>query len=195
MFIIPIVIIAVLALYVLSIYNKLATMRVRIVASIQEIGNQLKRQAQLLPNLADIFKGAKKQEKDIFKMLTDARKTILEAIKSGNGKAIDASQQNLQQTLGQLKVIMESNPQMQSISTLPALVENLRDTADKIMYSRRVMIDLSADYNIILVTFPSNLVAKLFGFRQTEGLKTPTTGEFLEVSEVETKTPDLDLDK
>jgi len=190
-----IAIIVVLAIYLLSVYNKLATMRVRIVASIQEIGNQLKRQAQLLPNLADIFQGAKKQEKEIFKMLTDARKTIIEAIKSGNDKAIDVSQDYLQKALGQLKIVMESNPQMQSITTLPALVENLRDTADKIMYARRVMIDLSADYNIMLVTFPSKIVAGLFGFRQTAGLKTPTTGEFLEVSEAETKTPDLDLEK
>lgn len=189
------IVIFVIFLYILFTYNKLSTMRVRITASIQEIGNQLKRQAELLPNLADIFKGAKKQEKEIFGMLTEARKTIIEAIKSQDPKAIEVSQDFLQKTMGQLKVIMESNPQIQSISTLPALVENLRDTADKIMYSRRVLIDLSADYNIMLVTIPSNFVGQLFGFKTAEGLKTPTSGEFLEVSEAETKTPKLDLEK
>jgi len=182
-------------LYVWSIYNKLATMKVRIKASIQEIGNQLKRQAELLPNLANIFKGAKKQEKEIFEMLTNARKTIVSAIKSGDQKAIEASQDFVQQAMGQMKVVLESNPQMQSISTLPMLTENLRDTADKIMYARRILIDLSADYNIMIVTFPSNLIAKLLGFTSAEGLKTPESGSFLEVSETETKTPDLELDK
>lgn len=191
-FLIPIVLIL---LYVLSIYNKLATMKVRIKASIQEIGNQLKRQVELLPNLANIFNGAKKQEKEIFEMLTSARKTILTAIKSNDPKAIEASQEFVQQAMGQMKVVLESNPQMQSMTTLPALIENLRDTADKIMFSRRVLIDLSADYNIVVVTFPSNLIAKLLGFTSAEGLKTPESGAFLEVSETETKTPDLDLEK
>lgn len=190
-----IAVVVVLFFYVLSVYNRLSMMRVRISASIQEIGNQLKRQVELLPNLADIFKGAKKQEKDIFKMLTDARKTILEAIKSGDQKSIELSQDLLQKAMGQLKVVVESNPQIQSISILPSLVENLRDTADKIMYSRRVLIDLSADYNVMLVTIPSKLVADIFKFKPAEGLKTPTTGEFLEVSAEETKTPKLDLEQ
>ncbi len=189
------VLVFIVFLCVLLTYNKLSTMRVRITASIQESGNQLKRQMELLPNLANIFKGAKKQEKEIFGMLTDARKTIIEAIKSGDQKAIELSQEFLQKAMGQMKIVVESNPQIQSISTLPGLVENLRDTADKIMYSRRVLIDLSADYNIMLVTLPSKLVAMLFGFKQAEGLKTPTTGEFLEVSGEETKTPKLDLEK
>lgn len=183
-----------LLIYVWSLYNKLATMKVRISASIQEIGNQLKRQSELLPNLAEIFKGATKQEKEIFKMLTEARKTIVEAIKSGDPKAVESSQEFLQKALGQVKIVVESNPQMQSMSTLQAITENLRDTADKIMYSRRVMIDLSADYNIMLVTFPSKIVASLFGFKPAEGLKTPTSGEFLEVSEEETKSKKINLE-
>ena len=186
---------AFLFFYVLSVYNRLSTMRVRISASIQEIGNQLKRQAELLPNLADIFKGAKKQEREIFEMLTEARKTIVEAIKSGDQKAVEFSQDLLQKAMGQMKIVVESNPQIQSISTLSSITENLRDTADKIMYSRRVLIDLSADYNVMLVTFPSKMVASVFGFKSAEGLKTPVSGEFLEVSSEDTKTPKLDLDK
>lgn len=184
----------ILIVYIWSLYNKLATMKVRISASIQEIGNQLKRQSELLPNLAEIFKGATKQEKEIFKMLTEARKTIVEAIKSGDSKTVELSQEFLQKALGQVKIVVESNPQMQSITTLQAITENLRDTADKIMYSRRVMIDLSADYNIMLVTFPNRLVASLFGFKTAEGLKTPPSGEFLEVSEEETKPAKINLE-
>jgi len=101
----------------------------------------------------------------------------------------------LRKGMEQLKVVVESNPQMQSMTTLPPLIESVRDTADKIMYARRVLIDLSADYNVMLVIFPSKPVAGIFGFKPAEGLKTPTTGEFLEVSIEETKTPKLELDK
>lgn len=182
-------------LYVLATYNKLASTKVRITASIQEIGNQLKRQSELIPNLAEIFKGAKKQEKEIFELLTEARKVVMEAIKSSDSKAIESSQEMVQKALGQIRVLAESNPQIQSISTLPAITENLRDTADKIMYARRIMIDLSADYNIMLATFPSKIVASLFGFKKAEGLKTPTSGEFLEVSPDESKPVKIDLEK
>lgn len=188
-----IAIVFVLFFYILSVYNRLSTMKVRISASIQEIGNQLKRQAELLPNLAEIFKGAKKQEKEIFQMLTEARKTIVAAIKSGNEKTIESSQELLQNAMSQLKIVVESNPQIQSIGTLNSLTENLRDTADKIMYSRRVLIDLSADYNVLLVTFPSKMVASAFGFKSAEGLKTPVSGEFLEVSDEDIKTPKINL--
>lgn len=185
---------AILLIYVWSLYNRLATMKVRISASIQEIGNQLKRQSELLPNLAEIFKGASKQEKEIFKMLTEARKTIVEAIKSGDSKNIELSQDFLQKALGQVKIVVESNPQMQSMTTLQGITENLRDTADKIMYSRRVMIDLTADYNIMIVTFPNKLIASLFGFKPAEGLKTPASGDFLEVKEEETKSTKINLE-
>lgn len=187
------VVAAVILLYCLSVYNKLAATKVRIIASIQEIGNVLKRQSQLLPQLAELFNGAKKQEKEIYKMLSDARKTIVEAIKSGDDKAIEASQEYLNKALGQIKVTMESNPQFQSIGLVSGIMEKLTDAYDKVTYARRLYIDLSADYNIMLVTLPSNIVANLFGFKQSEGLKTPLSGEFLEVSEEETKSPDKEI--
>lgn len=193
--VIPIIILVIIFFYVLAVYNKMAAMRVRIKASIQEIGNQLKRQAELLPNLQALVKGATKQEREIFKMLTEARKIITEAIKSGSDKAIDASQEFLQKTLDQLKITVESNPQIQSINAIISIKEDVRDTVDKIMYARRVLIDLSADFNVMQVTFPSKIVAGIFGFKEAEGLKTPTTGAFLEVSEEETKPQKLDLEK
>jgi hypothetical protein len=61
------------------------------------------------------------------------------------------------------------------------------------MYSRRTLIDLTADYNVMLVTFPSNIIASFFGFKEKPGLKAPETGEHLSVSAKDTKTPEVDL--
>src|SRR4030042_6698878 len=78
------IILAVLVIYVFSLYNQFVTIKDRIKASIQEIGNQLKRQAELIPNLVTSAKGYLKHEKGIFDKLTDARKTINQAVESGD---------------------------------------------------------------------------------------------------------------
>jgi hypothetical protein len=73
-------------------------------------------------------------------------------------------------------------------------MNELRDTADKVMYARRTLIDLVADYNRMIITVPSNLVAKIFGFQPEEGLTTESKGAHLKVSQEDTKTPKVDLD-
>ena len=71
--------------------------------------------------------------------------------------------------------------------------EELRDTADKVMYARRTLIDLTADYNVKLVTFPSNLVAGMFGFKEQAGLTVEGMPGATTVSAAETKTPRISL--
>ena len=74
------------AIFFFSAYNKFVTIKTRIKASIQEIGNQLKRQADLIPNLVSSVKGYMKHEAKIFKDLTEARKMIVKAVESGNAQ-------------------------------------------------------------------------------------------------------------
>ncbi len=167
-------------LYVVGIYNGLVANKTQIGASVQEIGNQLKRQSELIPNLETSAKAYLAHEKGILKMLADARKMSDPTAK-------------VAELLPKLQVIMESNPQMKGADVITNLMGELRDTSDKVMYSRRTMIDLTADYNIKLATFPSNLVANAFGFKSEKGLDMPNSGEFLKVSESETKTPKLSL--
>lgn len=186
------VLLAVLALtvfYIWSIYNKLVTIKTRITASIQEIGNQLKRQADLIPNLQGSVKGYLKHEEKIFEKITEARKAISGAIKSGSGQKLIEAAAKLQNALQPIRAVFESTPQLQAKDVVVKLMEELRDTADKVMYARRTLIDLTADFNVALVTFPSNLIAQLFNFKKEPGLKTPEEGEHLEVSKGELKTP------
>lgn len=193
MFFAIIFVFVVVGLYFWSAYNKLVTLKTRIRAAIQEIGNQLKRQADLIPNLTDAVKGYLKHEKEIFKQLTDARKAILEATSKNDPQMMVEAESQLRKTFGAFRVLVENTPQIRGVETVNKLMEELRDTADKVMYSRRTLIDLTADYNIAVSVFPGTIVAGIFNFKPEEGLKIPDEGEFLEVSEEETKTPKVDL--
>lgn len=193
MIFLPIIIILSLAGYIISVYNGFQTTKTRIKASIQEIGNQLKRQADLIPNLIESVKGYIEHEKAIFDKLTEARKSVAGALETGSAqKLIDASQR-LQSALGPIRVVFESTPELQAAGPTSQLMNELTDTADKVMYSRRTLIDLTADYNIKIVTFPSSLIAGMFGFKAEAGLTTPESGEGLEVSEKDMKTPKVEL--
>lgn len=186
-------IIAILALFLLSFYNKLKRFQIQIKASIQEIGNQLKRQANLIPGLVDSVKGYMKHEKGIFDQLTQARKTINEAIETQNTSKIDEAQKAINKTIDSFKVIMESNPEIQTSGLVNNLMDELRDTADKLMYSRRTLIDLTADYNSAIATIPGCWVAPIFGFKAEKGLETPTDSDQFKVTNDETKTPKVQL--
>jgi LemA protein len=184
-----IIVLAALAVWIISLYNFFVTSKTRIKASIQEIGNQLKRQADLIPNLESSVKGYLSHEKGIFDELTSARKAISLASKSGDiNKMADAGKM-LSDVLPKIQVVVESNPEIKGSEVVKDLMDELRDTSDKVMYARRLLIDLTADFNVKRVTFPSSLVANLFKISEEEGLKTSVKGEHLEVSESDTKTP------
>lgn len=193
MIIILIIILAGIALWVMSTYNFFVSAKARLKAAVQEIGNQLKRQADLIPNLEASVKGYMKQEKDIFKMLTDARKAVAGAAESGNIQKMADAGAKFNSVLPKLTIAVESNPELKSNEVVSNLMNELRDTADKIMYSRRLLIDLTADYNVARATFPTNLIANMFGFKEMAGLITPDSGDFMKVTDEETKTPKVNI--
>lgn len=187
------IVIAAVALYAVGVYNALVTIKARIKASIQEIGNQLKRQSELIPNLEESAKGYLKHEKEIIKLLADARKSVTQAVSSGNLDELSAAGEKVANLLPQIRVAVESNPEIKGAEVITKLMDELRDTSDKVMYSRRTLIDLTADYNVQIATFPSNIVASTFGFQPEKGLSTPETGSHLEVSASETSTHKVKL--
>ncbi|MBP7842792.1 LemA family protein [Candidatus Woesebacteria bacterium] len=182
-----------IAFYVVSIYNSLQRLKTQITASIQEIGNQLKRQASLIPNLEASVKGMMKQETGIFKMLTDARKSVANAQESGKVNDIEKAIEQVQSLVPKMTIAVEDNPELKSDATVSKLMNELTDTADKLMYARRAVIDLSQNYNEMLVTFPSNVVAGMFKFEPEKGLATALTGEHVEVNSSEMKDVKVNL--
>jgi LemA protein len=189
------VVVILLALYAIGVYNSLQTLRTQIVASIQEIGNQLKRQAALIPSLMSSVKGYLKHEKGIFKMLTDARTATQRAEKSGKSADIEKALSSVQSLIPKIQIAVEDNPELKADTTVTKFMDELTDTADKLSYARRTVIDLSQMYNQKLVVFPSNFVAGLFGFKPEKGLETPMSGSHVSVSTRETEDVKVDLEK
>lgn len=189
------VLLGALVLYVISIYNTLQRLKTQIRAAIQEIGNQLKRQASLIPNLETTVKGYLKHEKGIFDLLANARKAVAKADKSGNAEDIEQAIASVQNLVPQISVAVEDNPELKSNESVNKFMSELTDTADKLMYARRTVIDLTQSYNEKLVTVPSNLVANIFGFKPEKGIATAETGQHMEVSTDEMKDVKVDLEK
>lgn len=183
----------VLIFWIISTYNFFVSVKTRIKAAVQEIGNQLKRQADLIPNLESSVKGYLKHEKGIFKELTSARKAIDTAVKSGNVQKMADAGSQLSQILPKLQILVESNPEIKGSGVVTKLMEELRDTSDKVMYSRRLVIDLTADFNVKRVRVPSNIIAGMFKFDELPGLITPEKGEHMSVSSKDVKTPKVNL--
>lgn len=191
---IPLILIAIIVIYVISIYNSLQTLKTQITASIQEIGNQLKRQASLIPNLEAAAKGYLKHEKGIYDMLTQARMSAQKANETGKPADIEKAISQLQSFVPQMVINVESNPELKADQTITRLMAELTDTADKLTYARRSVIDLTQAFNQQLVVFPSNIVAGMFGFKPEKGLETPMSGDHVSVSDTETKDVKVNLD-
>ncbi|OGM12157.1 hypothetical protein A2W13_00685 [Candidatus Woesebacteria bacterium RBG_16_36_11] len=179
--------------WVFSTYNFFVGSKARIKAAVQEIGNQLKRQSDLIPNLEVSTKGYLKHEQEIFSKLTEVRKSIESAIKSQDVQKMADAGSKVASLLPDIKLVMESNPEIKGSEVVVKLMDELRDTSDKIMYARRLVIDLTADYNVKRVSVPSSFIASMFKFAELPGLITPQEGEHVEVKTEETKTPKISL--
>jgi len=188
-----IILFVILVFWVVSTYNFFASAKARIKAAVQEIGNQLKRQSDLIPNLENSAKGYLKHEKGIFEDLANARKEIARAVESGDVQKMADAGAKLAGILPSIKIAVEDNPELKASGVISQLMDELRDTADKVMYARRLVIDLTADYNVRRVTMPSSVVAGMFGFAELPGIITPEKGEHVEVSASETKSPKVNL--
>ena len=183
----------ILVFWLISTYNFFVSTKTRIKAAVQEIGNQLKRQGDLIPNLVESTKGYLKHEKDIFEKLTSARRAIAGAVESGDVQKMADAGAKLAAVLPALKIAVEDNPELKASDVVAKLMDELRDTADKVMYARRLVINLTADYNVRRLNLPSNVVAGMFNFAELPGLITPQSGEHMEVTRKDTETPKVDM--
>ncbi len=183
----------ILAFYVVSQYNWFQTTKTRITAAIQDIGNQLKRQSSLIPNLENSAKGYLKHEKGIYEEIVSARKSVEKAAGSKDMSKIEAASDAISNLVPKLQVLVESNPELKGADVVTRLMDELRDTSDKLMYARRVVIDLSAEFNIRVVTIPSSIIANMFGFKEQKGIATPTEGDHLEVGKGEMSDPKISI--
>jgi len=154
-----------LVLWIILTYNRLITLRNRTKEAWADIEVQLKRRYDLIPNLVETVKGYAAHERELFEKVSEARvramgaKTIKE-----RGEAENA----LSGTLKTLFAVSENYPQLRASENFLELQRELTDTEDKIQAARRFYNGNVRDFNIKIESFPANIMASVFGFKQAE---------------------------
>lgn len=166
--IIPIIIIAVVGLFVMILYNSLVSLRNRVKNSWAQIDVQLKRRNDLIPNLVNTVKGYMKHEKSVLENITKARSAVMTA-RDVKEKA-DASNA-LSNTLKSLFAVSENYPNLQANQNFMQLQEEITGTENKIAYARQHYNDIVMHFNTKIETFPNNLLANTLGFKQQDLFK------------------------
>lgn len=154
-----------LAVYVVAMYNGFVVLKTRIQEALSGIDVQLKRRTDLIPNVVETVKGYAKHEKEVFENVTKARSSLMKAEKP----AEKAEANNmLTNALKSLFAVAEAYPQLRASENFQELQRQLEDTEDKIAYSRQFYNSNVLDYNTRVRSFPSNVIANAFGFKETE---------------------------
>lgn len=158
------VIIVLLVLAVL-IYNGLVRVKVRAEEAWSDITVQLKRRGDLIPNLVNSVKGYAKHEKTVFENVTKARTAVMDA----KGPAETAKADNMfEGALKSLFAVAENYPDLKANENFKQLQDELVDTEDKIQASRRFYNGAVRDLNTKIETFPTSILAGMFGFKKRE---------------------------
>ena len=178
--IILIVIIIAIILAIIGLYNGLATARNKVKNAWAQIDVQLNRRADLIPNLVETVKGYAGHEKTVFEDVTAARAGLMNA----NGvKEINEANNQLTNTLKTLFAVAENYPELKANENFKELQAQLAQTEDKIAYSRQFYNDSVLMYNNKCQTFPSNIIANSFGFKEADFFE--AAGEARSVPKVE----------
>jgi len=160
-------IVVILVAFLVLTYNRLVTLRQRVKEAFSDIDVQLKRRHDLIPNLVETVKGYAAHERGVFDEVTQARAGAIAAGARGPQQRAQAEDM-LTGALRSLFAVAEAYPQLQAVQEFKDLSENLRDTEDKIQFSRRFYNGQVRDYNTALQTFPTVLLAGAMGFTSSE---------------------------
>jgi len=155
-------------------YNGLVKLNQQAQEAWSDIKVQLKRRYDLIPNLVNAVKGYAKHEREVFEKVTEARANALNA--QGVQETAKAENQ-FEQALKSIFAVAEAYPQLRATENFQKLQDELTDTEDKIMAARRFYNGVVRDFNTKRTVFPTNMFAKLLGFKADK--------EFFELDEVE----------
>ncbi len=155
-------------------YNRLVRMDEEVKAAWAQVENQLQRRNDLIPNLVETVKGYTKHEKEVLLEVTKARasvsgaKTISEKIKANN---------QLTSALSRLLVVVERYPQLKANENFLRLQDELAGTENRLAVERRRYNETVRRYNTALRSFPTNIMAKLFGFQKATFFQVPESAK------------------
>src|SRR5918996_2821062 len=178
---IVVAIVAVLVLGLVWIFNRLVSLRTRVDNGWSQIDVQLRRRADLIPNLVETVKGYAAHERELFQQVTEARARSVGA--TGVTDQADAENQ-VTAALRQLLAVVENYPDLKANQGFLALQEELIGTESKIAYARQFYNDQVMRLNTLIGSFPSSVIAGTFWFREREFFdiedpaRAPATVEF-----------------
>lgn len=175
--IVIIAIVVVLGIIFAAMYNGLVKLNVRADEAWSDITVQLKRRADLIPNLVNTVKGYAAHESGVFEQVTQARAATISA--SSPADAAKAEGQ-FQQAMKSIFAVAEAYPDLKASQNFQELQAELTDTEDKIQASRRFYNGVVRDFNTKRKTFPTNIFANMLGFKQDK--------QFFDVSDAEAAT-------
>lgn len=152
-------------LYLAYLYNSLVQLRNRVENAWSQIDVQLKRRADLVPNLVETVKGYAKHEKTVLENVTKARSALIDA---NNVKEIGEADNMLTSALKSLFAVAENYPNLKANENFLRLQGQLEEIEEKIAYSRQFYNDTVLMYNNKCQMIPSNIIASLFNFKEAE---------------------------
>lgn len=168
--IILIVVLVLVVLFGIVIYNSVIRLNNQVKNAWAQIDVQLKRRADLIPNLVETVKGYAKHEKKVLTEVTKARTEFLNA-KSMGAKAKASNM--LSDTLKSLFAVSENYPQLKANENFLQLQEELSGTENKIAYSRQHYNDMVMEFNTKIQVFPNNIFANMLGFKAKQSFEAP----------------------
>ncbi len=176
--IIVLVVLAVLAFYVVGIYNRLVSLRNRFQNAFAQIEVQLKRRYDLIPNLVETAKGYMSHERETLEAVIAARNQAMAGLQAaaqdpGNATAIKqlgSAEGALGGALGRLNVVMEAYPDLKANQNMMQLSEELTSTENRVAFARQAYNDQVMAYNSYRQSFPPVAVAGLFGHDEDAAL-------------------------
>ena len=158
-------ILVLLVVYLVASYNGFVVLKTRIQEALSGIDVQLKRRADLIPNVVESVKGYAKHEKTVFNDVTKARSSLIKA-ETVHDKA--EANNMLTGALKSLFAVAEAYPDLKASANFQDLQRQLEDTEDKVAYSRQFYNANVLDFNAKIQIFPSNMIANAFGFKAFE---------------------------
>jgi len=162
-------IIVVIAFFLIAIYNQLVQLRVRTDSAWSDIDVQLKRRHDLIPNLVETVKGYAAHEKGTFENIAKYRSMAMQATTPAD-KA--QAENQLTGALKSLFAVAENYPQLKANEEFLQLQASLSQTEDSIQNSRRYYNAVVRDLNTRIQSFPTNILAGMFGFQQRQFFET-----------------------
>ncbi len=162
---VPLILVALILPYLVLTYNSFVTLQARIKEAFSGIDIQLKRRADLIPNLVETVKGYAKHEEGVFSKVTEARSAMMSA---GTTQEKAAADNMLSGALKSLFAVAEAYPELKANENFKDLQRQLEDTEDKIAYSRKFYNTNVLEFNTKMKVFPSNIIASFMKLSEVE---------------------------